>query len=218
MRTTLVTLTRGDAHDWFATMLDSVPANVVHEIITVPPNATHEQWAEARVRALREARTPFVGFLDDDDVVHSQAVEWCERALDATGAGVAFTQEARIDAFDNVIEEPVERQRFYFEVRLMPRIIHHLALMRRELIPDDALDVERELGFGFEWWIKARCAFAAGAVQVPRVGYFWRQRSGQMSESHDWRIRYAAGQRLVGDRLQPFVGSRSIEPIPKFTP
>lgn len=218
MRTTLVTMTRGDRHQWFEPMLASVPPGVVHQVITVPKNTPHLEWAEIRIQALRDASTPFVALLDDDDVLHPGAVEWCEQALDESGAGVAFTLEDRIDELGNVIEAPHEQQRFYFEARLFPRVIHHLALMRRELIPDDALQIERDHLFGFEWWIKARAAFAAGAVQVRRVGYSWRRRTGQASDALAWRARFASAHRDIGNLLQQHVGDRSVKPIPIFDP
>lgn len=219
MLTTLVTMTRGDLHPWLVPMLDSVPSGVIHQVITVPAGTPHLQWAEIRINALRHASTPFVALLDDDDVLHDGAVEWCERALRATGAGVAFTYEQRIDEFGNVVEPPETEPRMYFQARLFPRVIHHFALMRRDLIPCDAIDIERSHLFGFEWWIKARVAFAGGAVQVPRVGYSWRKRAGQYSESKHWRERYAAAQRDVGDLLQQHLPpERSLQFIPKFEP
>jgi hypothetical protein len=219
--TTLITLTRGYRSSWFEAMERTVPPGVEHLVVTVPAGTLHDDWAKARFRALQEARTPYVGFLDDDDLLEPGAVAWCEQALTQTGAGIAFTHEMQVDEFGNELFSSPVRPVQYCEARIHPRTIHHLALFRKQAIPADALDIEQSFGCGFEWYIKARAAFDprfSGARQIPRVGYRWRQHSEQYSKQTAWKTAFTRAQRGISNVLFEHSMHRETQQIPVFEP
>jgi hypothetical protein len=218
MRTTLITLTRGDRSRWFPEMLASVPPGVEHRLVTVPAESPADQWAEARFLALAGADTPFVGLLDDDDVLLPGAVEQCEQALTATGAALAFTYEAQIDTEGALLSVRNQRVR-YGSLRMHPRAAHHFSLLRRETLSEQALEVEYDYGCGFDWWTRAQAAFDPrfnGAVQVSMIGYQWRQHAAQQSRREKERAFYVHSPSIAARIFHELVRRDETEFIPVY--
>lgn len=143
----------------------------------MPPDGVHVvrqmrySYAIERFDALRSY--PYVGFVDDDDLVHRDAINACVEALETTGAGIAFTSQEVIDIEGLPIEITPPAQR-YFEVAMHPQPLHHFALLRRSAVDDSVLASAIEFGIGIDWLMKAYAALKYGAVHVPMVGYQWR--------------------------------------------
>lgn len=217
-KTTLITMTRGDSHKWFEKMLSSVPNNVDHKIITVK-NDSHSLWAKKRLDSFLNVSTPYVAILDDDDLLLDNSISWCEQALENTNAGIAFTYEKIIDEEDNESGEVAKRQLKYFDIRAYPRAIHHLVVMRVEAIPRNVFEIQKRFGCGLEWYIKAMTALNSkfsGAIQIPKIGYGWRQRKGQYSRSDYWVNSFSHSFLALGNEIQKHMGDRSFENIPQF--
>lgn len=126
-----------------------------------------------------------VACLDWDDRLLPGAVDACMNAMDRHGVGVAFTWQRLIDADGRPLGErcsPVNRRHLAYK----PDSIHHLACFRSELVPRDLLDVAAACApLCVDWIVKAYLALRHGAVQVPMVGYEWRQHATQASHVLD---------------------------------
>ncbi len=174
----LHTLTRLRHKDWFAEAIRSVPGSVSHVTIQCEGDFREKRWLGLQLGDL-------VGAVDDDDRLRPGAVEACSTALAATGAGIAFTYEAQIDAEGR--ELPVKHRSYTTrDVAMHPNVLHHFALMRRECLDDEVLDHAKRFHQGsIDWLSKAWVALKHGVVQVPMVGYDWRVHSGGMSRESE---------------------------------
>jgi glycosyltransferase involved in cell wall biosynthesis len=174
----IVTHTRGTGL-WIDQCVKSVEAarvpNMSHDILMLTDPSSH---AYARWAALQSA--DFVGFVDDDDVIIPGAIERCMSALQATGAGVAFTGQLGVDANGAVVSE-YHRARFLKDAALNPQAIHHFSLIRRDALCAQAIAAAVRIGVGVDWLCKANAAMRMGAVHVPMIGYHWRIHQNQES-------------------------------------
>jgi hypothetical protein len=127
-----------------------------------------------------------VACLDWDDRLMPGAVAACEQALAETRAGLAFTWQRRIDASGARIGDdcqPITRLHCSSE----PNSIHHLVCIRSELVPAGLIDlIEKIAPMCIDWIVKAFVALKYGAVQVPMIGYEWRQHQEQTSRKY-WK-------------------------------
>ncbi len=176
------THTRWLNQDWLmqcsASVRAALPADGEHVVCEM-----RGSYTEARFEALRAF--PYVAFVDDDDLVHPEAIHACIEALETTGAGIAFTLQELIDEHGSPkgVSRPA---RDYLDVAMAPIALHHFALIRRAAVDDEALRAAIQHGIGIDWLMKANAALRHGAVHVPIVGYQWRQYEGQ-----DSRVRAA---------------------------
>ncbi len=178
----VVTHTRHIRPQWLAECVESVRR-------TLPEYARHHvldgrvEFIAARWDALQMAE--FVAFVDDDDrLTETSALDMCMRALQATGAGMAFTLEEQIDETGRVVAPaPPHAPRLDLrDIGKGPRVAHHLCVIRREALSDKVIEAARRFGTGIEWFAKAHAAAVGGAVQVPVVGYQWRQHPRSLSK------------------------------------
>jgi hypothetical protein len=172
----VVTHTLGTS-PWLQQSLSSVqchlPAGARHHVIE-----QREGFEQARWDAFQSAE--FVALVDDDDEVCNDALNLCMAAILETGAGVAFTDQAVVDEQGETLRTDSGELR-YRDVARSPQSIHHLAIVRRSAISDEALTAARQAGTGIEWMVKANAALRHGAVHVPIVGYRWRRHQRQHS-------------------------------------
>lgn len=172
----VVTHTQGTSR-WLEGSLRSVrdhlPAGAQHHVIE-----QHGDFLRARWDAFHSAE--FVALVDDDDEVCGDALRLCMAAIEATGAGVAFTDQSLIDEDGQVLRVDSGPVRYDAVVR-SPQTIHHLAVVRRAAIAPAAWDVAAAVGTGIEWMVKASAALRCGAIHVPMQGYRWRKHPGQHS-------------------------------------
>lgn len=171
---TLHTLTRLRHPKWLAQAINSVPAGVNHALIYCTDNFIEARWTGLQLDEL-------VGAVDDDDMLRSEGLHACVAALKATGAGIAFTYEAKIDETGRHL--PTQHRAYSTrDVAMHPNMLHHFALMRSECLDEQVLDLASQFHPGsIDWLSKAWVALRHGAVQVPVVGYDWRLHDGCMS-------------------------------------
>lgn len=164
--------------NWYLECLSSIPYGVDHAVIAPGSDFRGGRWDGLHL-------DQFVGALDDDDRMVGNPVELCMKALKETGAGIAFTYEARIDGSGNLIK--VDRPNLTtMDVAMHPGSLHHFALMRRECISDGLYEMSLKFHAGsIDWLTKSWVALKHGAVQVPVVGYEWRNHDSCMSQSAD---------------------------------
>lgn len=181
MKLAVHTLTHNRWPRWNRESMRSVaqglPDYATHSIIECYGNFQAARWEALQLGE-------FVAAVDDDDRLVDDALDLCVHALEMTGAGIAFTYEAQIDA--NGVNLPVRfGPRTYLDVAMHPRGIHHLAVMRRACLDPRLIEYAEGFGFGIDWLTKAWCALKYGAVQVPVVGYEWRRHQGGLSHQQE---------------------------------
>jgi hypothetical protein len=172
----IVTHTDGSS-PWISQCIESVEAacipDMYHEVCAMRGGFIHARW-----EAMQSAE--FVGFVDHDDIVMPGAISACMEALQATGAGVAFTDQIGINEFGDPVAN-YNRARFAMDVALDPQSLHHFALIRRDALGPEVLTETLRAGIGIDWLGRANAAMRMGAVHVPMVGYLWRQHERQES-------------------------------------
>lgn len=177
-------------------------------IITLVPAATNATWLDECVKSVARSGADahemvpcselyagrratytgraLVGCVDYDDRISPDAIQRCREAMYATGAGVAFTWQRLIDPEGAPLGEetaPISPR----DVCSRPNSIHHFALMQSALLPEHLFDVIEAIGaqMSVDWIVRAYLALRHGAVQVPMLGYDWRQHENQTSRVED---------------------------------
>lgn len=191
MKLAVVTHTRGEFHPWLESCFHSVqlnlPKNAKHIIVNCTSAAELDQ---ARWESLNLAE--YVCFVDDDDLVYNNSIQHCLDALESNpNAGVAFTNELRIDTEDNILYEQ-ERTIQYEDASENAQCIHHLCMIRTNLVKPEFKQLGLNLGIGSEWLMKAGTALNHGAIHLPIRGYGWRKHDSQHSQSEEWVNKYNA--------------------------
>jgi hypothetical protein len=206
------TLTRGDRPRWLAQCCASVaselPRGAQHVVSRCPSDFQGARWESAQ---WAEA----IAFVDDDDMMVGNALDLCRKALEQTGAGVAFTFEQRIDA-NGAPMSCDTRSRTTHDVAMHPRMLHHLAVVRRSCLHPVILEHAQRIGIGIDWLIRAYAALKHGAVQVPVIGYLWRQHDQATSASAGWSAAYEAAMPEL--RAVTRSWERVCTPIPRWMP
>lgn len=211
-----MTLTRFDRPQWLEECKQSVqsalPEDARHIVMRHErgSNFQFKRWAHTY-----HADADFVAWVDDDDRVCNDALRLCVQALQETGAGVAFTHEARIDEHGAEISRTTH-PRTYRDVAMHPRCLHHLAVMRRECLDPVVFDQAERIGIGIDWLMRAWCALKHGAVQVPVIGYEWRRHSEATSRTPEWAAAYEAAMPLLREVTLSLMTRNA--PIPRLLP
>lgn len=211
MDLTVVTLTRGDRPRLLLECQQSValwlPAGR-HVIAPCTRDFQRRRW-----ETTLDPGTEFVAWVDDDDRVCNDALRLCVQALRDTGAGVAFTFEARIDEHGNRLST-TSHERSLRDVAMHPRCLHHLAVIRRECLTPEVYAHAERLGIGIDWLMRAWCALRHGAVQVPVIGYEWRSHPGATSRSPGWTEAYQAAIPALREVTNSWMTRNA--PIPRY--
>ena len=196
MKLAVVTLTRGDHHQWFDAMAESVatalPEGAEHIILQC---TAHEHIEPMRWGCFELAE--YVAFVDDDDLVLNNSLRLCLNALELNpDVAVAFTDERYIDAEGNTINSPhdPDRRLQYEHMYMSPQTVHHLVMIRSSAVDREGQRLNEILGIGGEWLMKVGAAIKGGAIHVPIEGYAWRRHDGQHSSADVWKAAY--GNRL----------------------
>lgn len=176
---TVITHTRFDRPEMLErcklSVSQALPEDAVHRVIHCP---TTDDWLENRYTDT--IGCDYVAFVDDDDTIDKRSIELCLAALKETGAGIAFTNEVTVHPDLTVIAHHDSRKN-YEAVRFLPRAIHHLCVMKADLIDPRVLEMDREFKIGIDWFIKASVALVHDAVHVPYPGYNWTVHPGSYS-------------------------------------
>ena len=209
-------------------------------LVTLIPDGqtgTHHTWLDECVRStagqgehvVREAREGFfearrwtytlggvVACVDWDDRLVAGAAEACVNPKDRHNAAVAFTLQRLIGEAG----EPLGERRGTVNPRHLaykPDSIHHLTCFRSELVPLDLMSVVAACApLCVDWVVKAYLALHHGAVQVPMVGYEWRQHAAQASRTRDaeYGLQIPIARALIKTWVP--LDSRQFEDFPVF--
>lgn len=190
MKLAVVTLTRGGAPRWIgectASVTTALPPYGAHRIVK-SDNFQRDRW-----RTTAQADAQYVAWVDDDDHVLPGALDAAVRALDQTGAGIAFTFERQIATDGTPLPFKTPRQMSKRDVAMHPRSLHHLTVVRTSCLSDEIYTEACRIGVGLDWLIRAWCTLRCGAVVVPKVGYEWRQHAGQDTRDPAWTEAFEA--------------------------
>lgn len=190
MKLAVVTLTRGGAPRWLGECTESVKAALPaygHHFVHQSDNFQRDRW-ESTV----DAGAEYVAWVDDDDRVIPGALDRAVRALDETGAGIAFSYECQIGADGAQYPFKAPRQKTRRDVAMHPRSLHHLTVLRASCLDDEVYQHAARLGTGLDWLIRAWCTLKHDAVVVPLIGYEWRQHGGQDTRDPKWAHAFEA--------------------------
>lgn len=143
-------------------------------LVSIQRIETAEQFNDARVSAIRLVTTPHFFFLDDDDDLPADYLEVLEACIEQQAA-VAYTD--RLVDGELVKSAPYSQQAHLRD----PRLVHQLAVYDSRLAQHALHQLPRgpyypELALA---WEMAKHS----AAYVPRVGYHWNRRGGQL---HTW--------------------------------
>ena len=187
MKLAVVTLIRPNAPaPFFGECVTSVkaalPAYGVHQVW----EATADRFQEVRWQTATRTSAEYVAWVDDDDRVLPWALAAAVDVLDRTGAGIAFTHEQRIDEDGHPLAWAKGRPHTLRDVAMHPRSLHHLAVFRTDCLRDEIYEHATRIGTGIDWLIRAWCTLRFGAVEIPKVGYEWRQHDHQDTRNPAW--------------------------------
>jgi hypothetical protein len=200
---TVFTLTRADRvpGQWFGQCCASVRGQARHVVLL-------DQLGYVGSRLWCYSQGETMANVDDDDIVMPGALQACEEALVATGAGIAFTWQRYVGPDGSILRErrePVTRRM----AASTPDSIHHLSVLRTDLLPRALLDEIAERGLlHVDWIVRAYLALVHGAVQVPMIGYAWRQHSGQITcnAGAAWHGQVDVARKLISRWVDPWRG------------
>jgi hypothetical protein len=158
----------------------------------LPPGANHKVIHANDFHAMRWAALDVddvVAWVDDDDLVTGDSIRRCWDAMQHTGAGLVFTWE-------QIVPGRSQRYNVLTHTRQIiehPRAAHHLAMFRTAGVRPECRTLTEKYGVGLEWFMKASAACShAGAVQLPYIGYIWRDHGKNYSRQQRYNAQYAS--------------------------
>ena len=190
MKLAVVTLTRGGAPRWINECRESVA-------LGMPDYGRHvihktSDFQRGRWESTAHNDAQYVAWVDDDDRVLPGALDTAVRALDQTGAAIAFTYERQITVDGAQLPFKALRQMTRRDIAMHPRSLHHLTVVRTSCLHDEVYQQAVRIGTGLDWLIRAWCTLKHDAVLVPEVGYEWRQHAGQDTRDPAWTEAFEA--------------------------
>ena len=208
MNVTVVTHTAGNRPESLERCRQSVAKQLEpgdwHVVLLCQADLMKARWDSLKIGG-------WMCWVDDDDYIQNDAIARCKKAIEATGAGCAFTNESIGD--DLVNRQP----RFWSEVTCTPSAIHHLCVFNSALVDPAVWDHFIEAGAGLEWLIKGYVALKHGAVHVPVDGYRWTQHPKQHSKTTEWKTSYPKAYKALERRLNEYAVGRVDGVIPQHT-
>ena len=161
---------------------------------------------------LQMVRTPFVGWLDHDDLLDPRCIGMCSERIDATNPDIVYTDEDKIDEHGRHFE-PYAKPDFSPELLMTQMYLCHFTAFRTELV--------RRIG-GFRTHMDGAQDFDValrlmplvnGVEHVPSPLYHWRwwpESTSQSIEAKPWALE--ATTRVQQDYLQRTFGGGKVEP------
>lgn len=175
-------------------MAAALPSGAKHLVIGCKD---YEDWAQRR--ATDAMGHELVAFVDDDDTVHPDAFNLCLRAIEETGLAAACTDELEVDLNGRVLAKSTG-EKSYFTASLHPRVVHHVCVMRGDLIDPRVTEFHKRFGVGIDWFIRSSVVMTGGCAHVPMFGHNWTQHPGQHTSST--RILYAKHMREMTNLIR----------------
>ena len=155
---------------------------------------------------------PFIAFVDDDDYLLGDSLRWCMEALEATGAGVAFTDEVLINLITGQKMTTRSGVRCYENALSDPASIHHLVVMDTSKVPAAIRAMENLPADAAQWLMHWGTAKVAGAIHVPLDGYAWVMHNHQHHLSDYCRSQHSTLRHELASLVTGRVGE-----IPQYT-
>lgn len=205
----VITLTRGTRPEWLQECSRSIDMGD-HLVHTCP-----EDFEAGRWETTYNSKADYVAWVDDDDRVLPGALAKCVEALEATGAAMAFTDEARIDGNGDRVGQPYLKPRTRRDLAMHPRSVHHLTVFRVDALDPIVRTQAKRIGIGTCWLIRAHAGLIHKAVHVPIVGYEWRQHPGQDTKDIDFSGAYARAMPKLREVTRMWMGPFDAQ-IPEF--
>ena len=172
----------------------ALPKGASHKIIPCEGDIVEARW-----RALCENEV--IAFVDDDDWISEDSLTKCMLALEASGAGLAFTDEVHVEADGSVCKRN-DGKRDYGYMTITPMSVHHLCLIRTECVHPEAKILADQYGLAVEWLMKAYAGLKYGAIHVPIDGYYWFQNPNGHSRTPEWKVHFMKTVPLLRPHLQ----------------
>lgn len=207
----VITLTSGTRPEWLQECIRSIDIGVHH--VHVRPG----DFEAARWETTSGSKADYVAWVDDDDKVMPGALARCVDALEATGAAMAFTDEANIDAQGARIGSAYCKPRVSRDLAMHPRSVHHLSVFRVAELDPIIWEHAKRIGIGICWLIRAYAGLVHKAVHVPVVGYEWRLHPGQDTRATDFANAYMRAMPALRAITNRWAGPYS-HPIPQWRP
>lgn len=160
--------------------------------------------AEGRVKGFSQGSSPYVSFVDPDDMIIPGAFEACIKTLEKHHEAVGvYTDELIMDAH-GITRCPGQYSRFSWSPVMMkhPIYVHHLLVMRRSIVEKyfDAMLRHPKIP---EYVLRGMMIEHGPWVHVDRYGYKWRKTKGTLrSTLSDDELKSAY------DEFRPFITSK----------
>ena len=183
----------------------ALPKGAIHKIIPC------DDVIQGRWDALQE--NEYIAFVDDDDYISEESLTLCMQALEASNAGLAFTDEVLVNT-DGSIKSKNNGIRHYGYMTLTPMPVHHLCVIRTECVHPEVKVLADKYGMCVEWLMKAYAGLKYGAVHVPVDGYYWVQNPNGHSKQPEWQNHFMKIVPLLRPHLQGW--QRFNGAIPQF--
>jgi len=196
----VITLTRGTRPEWLRECIRSIDLGD-HLVHTCPDDFEAGRW-----ETTYGSKAKYVAWVDDDDRVMPGALAKCVEALEATGAAMAFTDEAHIDANGDRLRLSSNRPRSRRDLAMHPRSVHHLSVFRVAALDPIVRTHAKRIGIGTCWLIRAHAGLVHKAVHVPIVGYEWRMHPGQDTKDIDFADAYARAMPALREVTRLWMG------------
>jgi O-antigen biosynthesis protein len=182
--------------------------------VSVFVNAHNEGIAAATNRAIGLSRGEYVGFLDQDDRLHPQALQALAAAIAQQPGDVYFTDEDRLTE-NGWRTEPIFKPGWSKELLRGMMYLGHLCLYRRALL-DQVGHCDARFDFTQDWELALRATDSPGCrvVHVPGVFYHWRQGGASAQQPINAQC-HQRGEVAVRESLVRSGTEANIEPGPR---
>lgn len=143
---------------------------VLHQVEGIPGHV-----GNARAKGFRCGNSPYVSFVDPDDLVVPGAFQACIDTLEANPEACGtYTDEVLIDKNGEPLRKGMLSERPWNPLQMLePHYMHHILVMRREYV-EQYLDELSKWPNMPEFILKALLTQNGPWVHTDRIGYKWR--------------------------------------------
>lgn len=131
---------------------------------------------KGRADGFRQGDSPYVSFVDPDDLVISGAFQACLDALEQNpkACGV-YTDEILMDANGNDLNPGLWSGRPWNPLLMLePKYMHHVLVMRRKFVQPHLEEIEKKWPNMAEFVLKGLLCQHGPWIHVDQFGYKWR--------------------------------------------
>jgi len=135
---------------------------------------------EGRIKGFTKGNSPYVSFVDYDDLVEPGIFNLIEKVLDS-GYDWCYTDEMLIDKDGNYINPGWSSHPFLYHPYLLKfnkigdnKYCHHILAFRRELITVEMLYILKQLSEYTISYIMGELSKHKNHYHIPCIGYYWR--------------------------------------------